>query len=402
LLSTFTVTRTVDAIDPKTHAPLPGTLRWAVLQANSAPGSTIVFDPTDFATPTTIALSPGLGQLELGAPMKIDGPAATVTVNAQAQSRVFLLDRSVPATISRLSINSGSTTGNGGGIDAGPQSSLNLQNCTIRECAAARGGGLYTSGEATLTDCAFVGDSATQFGGAVLSAFSTNLTNCTLSGNVAPSAAGLYAYHGTATLLGCTISGNTAQSGSGFGGGGMVLNASSVSITACTISGNYSASTGGGIDVRSGAVQLADCIFSGNSAAGNGGGLNVSGGTVAINRCVFSSNVTRGAGGGLNVSGGSVVLTDSTFSGNRLGGTGKGLNVSGGQVMRNGAYLTPTRISRPRGPAKTRITARIPLERLPSSCRFSAESSAISNPPETSYFGAIRMSSPIFVVQISH
>ena len=414
LLSTFTVSRADDATEPVTLAPVPGTLRWAVLQADSTPDSTIVFDPAVFATPTTIALSSGLGQLELSAPVTIEGPAATVTVDAQGKSRVFLLDPSVAATISGLSITGGSTTGSGGAIDVGPQSSLVLENCTISASSAKRGAGLYSSGKATLTNCTIVGNSATQFAGAVLSAYSTiSLTNCTFSGNVAPSAGGLNVYHGTAILVGCTISGNTAESRSAgyFGGGGMVLNASSVAITACTISGNYAASTGGGIDVHSGSVRLAGSKVSGNSAAGAGGGINVSAGTVllsgcnfarnvsdgtggglnvsagtvsltgctlssnltggdggglnvsagavAVTRCVFSHNVARGTGGGLNVSAGSVSLADCTFMCNRSGGTGNELNVSGGEITRNGSHLAP-RIRAEKGmrPINVRMRAR--------------------------------------------
>jgi len=91
LLSTFTVGLADDAINPTTQAPVPGTLRWAVEQADSAPGSTIVFNPAAFAEPTTIALSSGLGQLDLSARVTIEGPAGTVTIKARGHSRGFQL-----------------------------------------------------------------------------------------------------------------------------------------------------------------------------------------------------------------------------------------------------------------------------------------------------------------------
>ena len=62
-----------------------------------------------------IPLSSPPGPLVLSEPMTIEGPAATVTVNAQGKSRVFVLDPNVAATISGVSIAGGSTTENGGG-----------------------------------------------------------------------------------------------------------------------------------------------------------------------------------------------------------------------------------------------------------------------------------------------
>ena len=167
LLSMFTVSRIDDAIDPTTLAPANGTLRWAVMQADSAPGSTIVFDQAVFATLTTIALSPGSGQLELSAPLTIEGPAATVTIDAQHQSRVFSLDPSVAATISGLSITGGLTTGYGGGVYVGKQSSLVLENCTISGSSAKEGGGAYVGKQSSLVleTCTISGSSAEDGGG---------------------------------------------------------------------------------------------------------------------------------------------------------------------------------------------------------------------------------------------
>ena len=167
-------------------------------------------------------------------------------------------------------------------------------------------------------------------------------------------------YHGSATVVGCTISGNSAYTDSAgdFGGGGMVLNASSVAIIACTISGNDAASTGGGIDIHSGSVRLTACKFAGNSAGSTGGGLNVEAGRVVLSACSFFEQLGRqsrwraeclwrrriadrlyalgqpgrSAGGGLNVSAGTVAMTRSWVSHDLAGRTGGGLNVSGGSV----------------------------------------------------------------------
>src|SRR5271166_6252856 len=115
LLSTFTVTSTLDNGSA-------GTLRWAVGQANSAGGAeTIAFDSKVFKTPQTITLTGS--QLELTdttGTETITGPKAGVTVNGGGNSRVFLVDPNVTASISGMTITggiAGSGISHGGGVD---------------------------------------------------------------------------------------------------------------------------------------------------------------------------------------------------------------------------------------------------------------------------------------------
>jgi uncharacterized repeat protein (TIGR01451 family) len=148
-----------------------------------------------------------------------------------------------------------------------------------------------------------------------------------------------------------TISGMAIVSGSASGsspddsGGGIWNQLGSLTVIACTISGN-SASGGGGIFNDNGGfaatLTVMDSTFSGNSASGLGGGiLNGSGnsfsfGTVAltVSNSTFSGNSAGGFGGGiLNDSGNSAAVArlmvgNSTFSGNSapLGGGISNLN----------------------------------------------------------------------------
>src|SRR3954447_22215775 len=84
--STFTVLNTLDDTNP-------GSLRWAVGQANSMPGAdTIAFDSTAFKTPHTITLTAGQLELSDAATTTITDPAAGLTISGNNASRVFAID----------------------------------------------------------------------------------------------------------------------------------------------------------------------------------------------------------------------------------------------------------------------------------------------------------------------
>ena len=86
--ATFTVTSTDDS--SPANFPTPGTLRWAVEQANAAPGGAVI--NFNLNTPATITLAQG--DLELlnttGGTIIIDGPGAgNLTISGGGHSNVF-------------------------------------------------------------------------------------------------------------------------------------------------------------------------------------------------------------------------------------------------------------------------------------------------------------------------
>src|SRR6516162_3993884 len=116
LLSTFSVISTADPA-----ALTPGTLRYAVAQANAATSpSALEFELG--SGPATITLSQG--RLELSntsdATTIYDGPGeGAVTVSGNDASRVFQVDPNVTASISGLTITGGNSEhypGKGGGL----------------------------------------------------------------------------------------------------------------------------------------------------------------------------------------------------------------------------------------------------------------------------------------------
>ena len=311
LLSTFPVTSTAD---PATLTP--GTLRYAVAQANAATSpSAIEFELG--SGPATVALLQG--QLELSnttAAITIDdrpgeGP---VTISGSHESRVFQIDSGVTASISGLTITGGLITGHGNGGGVANFGTATLTNCTISgNSAGLRGGGLYNSGataRATLNDCTVSGNSARQGGGIGGLRGTITLTNCTVSGNSASGAGGgiFNEARGITTLTKCNVSGNSASGA----GGGMV--AGDATLTNCTVSGNSASSSGGGL--QAGDATLTNCNVSDNSAY-DGAGCVLSAAT--LTNCTISGNSASSqflGGGGLGFEEGTSTVTNCAIFGN--------------------------------------------------------------------------------------
>ncbi len=311
LLSTFLVSNTDDGGT--------GSLRQAIVDANAHQGANaITFDPTAFATPQTITLTSG--QLELSdttGTETITGPAAGVTVSGGGNSRVFLVDANVAASISGMTITGGQIGSN-----------------ADREW----GGGLLNYGATTLTDCTVSGNFAFQGGGGLASGTyhnsggSITLANCTVSGNQAYfNGGGLYSCGSTDSLTNCTVSGNSA-----FTGGGMDTSGGSTTLTNSIVDDNSARETGGGFNNSYGTTTITNCTISGNTAGpfesfGAAGGLGNLGGTDSLTNCTVSNNYVNGRDGGgvTTLFSGTTTLTDCTVAGNSTTGDGGGLATFG-------------------------------------------------------------------------
>ena len=250
-------TFTVDTLSDEPGAGL--TLREALAQADgSKDPDTILFTPA--IQGGTIALTGG--QLVVASDVTIDGGSG-VTIDAQGDSRVFVLQSGSSAdhhelTLEGLTVTGGNlTTGimRGGAVYADRFADLVLVDSTVsgnRVAApagtgyAAQGGGIFAFDTVTLTASTVTGNSATANGasGGGIVASTVTLTNSTVGGNSVEgplsSGGGIFAY-AALTLTDSTVSGNSAT---GLGG-----------------------SQGGGISSR-GTMVLSNSIIAGNSVAG--------------------------------------------------------------------------------------------------------------------------------------
>ncbi len=307
-----------------------GTLRWAVAQADAAPGASAIAIELGTAS-ATITLSEGeLKLTNTSAPIAIydglgEGP---VTISGNNATRDFWVGEGVTASLTGLTITGGSTSYSGGGLYN--HGTATLTDCTVTGNSAVWGGGIGNYSIVTLDDCGVTYNSAMNngSGGGLTNRGTATINGGTISGNSA-SGSGGGVYNGpasdiTLSITTCTISGNSA-----FSGGGVFDNLDGMEVLdGCTISDN-SARSGAGMDVF-GPSTLTNCTISGNSAVNSqggvvntGGGLSImtANGSAKLVACTVSANYAASSGGGLYTGqSGTATLIDTIVAANTTSG----------------------------------------------------------------------------------
>jgi len=161
----------------------------------------------------------------------------------------------------------------GGGIYNRESSSAKLTDCTFNSNSGS--GICNENGTLTLSNCIFSENSSTA-GGGIYNMYNINnsvtLSNCSFIGNLAYASGNEYGYgggmytSGNATIINCTFRQNLAEHyGGGIYNAGR-YNAGNPTIINCIFSGNSAGKVGGGIENASGSMVLTNCTFAGNSA----------------------------------------------------------------------------------------------------------------------------------------
>jgi hypothetical protein len=296
-----------------------GSLRQAILSANSAAGAdTIVFD-TSFNLPRIITLTgTGLAINDVGnGPLTITGPGpGLLTISGNNVVRVFAIAPLDTATISGVTITLGNgTTGASPGFGGCVfnDGNLTLTNTIISDCrATGDGGGIFVNG---------LGGNDTL-----------TLNNTQVRNNIANSdnggfgsGGGVFANFGTSvSVLDSTISGNDIL-GVNDPGGGVCSFGATVVITRSTFSGNSSQDAGGAF-FSGGSATIADSTFGPNNSATADGGAVWADAPLTITNTTISGNTAGRNGGGIYETGGSTVsLQNSTVVNNTAGAQGGGI-----------------------------------------------------------------------------
>jgi predicted outer membrane repeat protein len=289
-----------------------GTLRATI--AAAARGDTINFDSS--LNGQTITLNGS--ELLINKPLNIQGPGADqLAISGNHLSRVFESYGS-PVTLAGLTIEYGNSgfSGNYGPLTEG------------------RGGGIYSEGALTVSNCVFSGNSSATSGGAIAEVnLPLTLTGCIFSGNTALNGSGGAIYKGGGgvgslelSLSGCTLSGNSAhyhnqpilnQTGCG---GAIYTSGATTMLTSCALSGN-SAVSGGAIwstQDKGNSLTLSGCTITGNTATAQGGGLYIYYGDAFVQNTSITSNSAGAQGGGIfnDVNGNLTLYSSSVVSGN--------------------------------------------------------------------------------------
>ncbi|HEX7439326.1 MAG TPA: DUF4347 domain-containing protein [Caldimonas sp.] len=342
VMATYTVNTTLDVTGTSL---LPGSLRWAISQANANPGT----DTIAFAVNGTFNMAPLVsgddsnvsGDFDVKDSVNIVGNGTGNTIiNGNGADRVFDL-RSGTINISGLTIQGGRSNA-GAGLRVGPSPTVTLTDVVVQDnlgSGNSRGAGIYVDGSLTLRNVVVQNNGDAVSGNAdgagiyIDNNASLDARNVEIRNNIAGSGkngGGLYvADNATATLEDVTVAGNQAQHG-----GGIWSHGSSTSLVNATVSGNAATSQGGGIWTDE-AVTLDHVTLADNSAS-TGGGVFVLGGSVRAKNSLFAANTGGNTNQALTSQG--YNLSDDASAG--FGGTGDQKNVAADllALADNGGY----------------------------------------------------------------
>lgn len=132
-----------------------------------------------------------------------------------ATDRIFYIAPGITVLLQNLALKNGNfPSGSGGGIAA--FGDVILKNCSVTDCVASSGGGIYGAGLLQLTECTVERNHAFAHGGGILAqGANVFLDRSTLALNLAFEGGGLKVSGGSAILQNCTVSLNRADNGGG-------------------------------------------------------------------------------------------------------------------------------------------------------------------------------------------
>jgi hypothetical protein len=329
--STFLVTNT---LDPAGRL-VPGSLRWAIAQANVSRSQIPTVEITSKVQgPITLHA----GELRVSNGMTIEnGSGAPLTIQQSTpNSRVFHVLANPRTNLVTISGESGSTpltvTGgrvvnaNGGGILVdNPQNVLTLQDVDVVGNSASQvtrptlgakgnGGGIYSSGSVSLVESnvsfnSAIGlNSASGHAGGVYADRGITMDTSHVDSNSARDAGGILNVFGSVEVTNQSTVDNNTSSGHALpmgdlGGGGISEMDGNVIIAGSQVNNNRTIGMySGGIVLLLGGVTVTDLSqVDGNTNNGPGGGIaaNFGGPVTVMNGSQVNGNTSGGVGGGI-------------------------------------------------------------------------------------------------------
>ena len=210
--------------------------------------------------------------------------------------------------------------GRGGGIFTDRGYSLRLVKCRVANNHAARaGGGIYASGNLTITLSRVDDDETRASGGGIFAAGRAIISNTHLDDTHAARFGGALAAGGRVTVQASVIDDSHAR----LGGGGVYLKGGGQrhSISRTTMfSLDSDTGRGGAILVDGPRLGITNSTIAYNEARRGGGAVAATGGRVLLNASTITQNTTaHGRGGGLLADGGTLAMRNTIVAANRLG-----------------------------------------------------------------------------------
>ena len=215
--------------------------------------------------------------------------------------------RGAVLTVSESTISGNKTVGDGGGIYS-VNADLTVRGSTISGNTSFSGGGIHSfdnSGDhgqkLTIENSTISGNTTRGYGGGVFSHHTTlTVSGSTISENTSGDAGGISHGGADATVSESAITGNTATK---YGGGGIYnYSAANLTVSDTTVSGNTATKYGGGIYNYAGNLTVSDATVRSNTTTDDGGGIytdNFHGGSLSVERSTISANTAGSDGGGI-------------------------------------------------------------------------------------------------------
>lgn len=211
----------------------PNTLRTAMGGLRN--GYIVTFDLPDGNTEIVLREEIALAGERMSVGFTVDGEnnGRGVTVSGGGATRLFSVGDGQILTLENLTLNAGSTSGNGGLAAVAAGGRFNATNCRFSKGAAAGGGGAaWVEGDAFFDSCSFDGNTASNGGAAGCeTGGSVAFVNCTLEGNKAETRGGGIYSRGTAVVANSTMVDNVGMGTAiaSYGGQGAAVNSIFVS-----------------------------------------------------------------------------------------------------------------------------------------------------------------------------
>lgn len=260
--------------------------------------------------------------------------------------------------VSATTISQNTSTNSGGGAKlqvnsaASPKAVLEVVSSTISGNSGDYGGGLYIENDADgnkgkmfVKTTKITGNTAVAWaGGLYLDDGTTVIEKSVISGNRATDAGGIYdQFTNGLTIKGSQVFENRATSGNG--GGILISNQKTVSISGTSITGNSAGGDGGGLLLDAATTfVMKGGVLSGNSAGGDGGAVKIKpvSGSLTIDGTRLEGNSAGDDGGGIQLEGSStsLQLKKAVFTGNRaLDGGGLAISDQAGIVSTGSSFI---------------------------------------------------------------
>ncbi|HMP77213.1 MAG TPA: choice-of-anchor Q domain-containing protein [Kiritimatiellia bacterium] len=304
------------------------TLRDAITAANNTPGDdAIVFSGSmNGATVTlvqaTSTMDPhgsprnngGPTALRITSNIELIAPAGGLVILPTGLTRLFDIAPGATVRVERLTLRGGVANNGGGFWNAGD---LTLDEVTMTSFVASSlfnsntndlgyGAAVFNAGQ-LIARGSFFGFNNGQNAGTIFSTAGASMyvTNCTFESNISHysgPAIGTESTNGTARITHSVFKNNQVAFSEGFqvqqvyAGGGAVVNAGVLSISASSFQSNFlRSSVWGGAVLNNGTMSVVDSTFEGNSATNPiaRGGAVFNGGTLGLTNITFAGNRAR-------------------------------------------------------------------------------------------------------------